>query len=96
MEVGENKRAPAEDRDIDAPMSVSGNWGQPPMDVVGLSRGPRLRRDQRYRADALRTALVADKEEVRGHARRRSPELKSRVGPTQFSLAEGVDAAISA
>ena len=58
--------------------------------------GSQLVRDRRYRADASRAALVADMGVVKEHAQCRNPGLKWKVGATQSSVAEGVDAAISA
>ena len=80
---------------MDTSMSVLRERKWPPMEVVEPCVGSPLRRDKRSRADARRTALVADMAKVKEHARWRNPELKSRVDATQSSVAKRVDAAIS-
>ena len=65
------------------------------LDAVDHSECSQLRRDKRYRAGALRTALVTGMEVVKEHAYWRNPELKSRVDATQPSVVEA-GAAISA
>ena len=48
------------------------------------------------RVDAIRSAFVADKEVVLGHACWRNPEFKSQLDIFRPSVVEGADAAISA
>ena len=96
MEDGENRRILIGGDALDASVTATGKRGRPPADAVEALNFPTYTQNKRYRADALRLALVVDKEVVDGRSQWWVPELKSRVGATRASVMEGVDTAISA
>ena len=93
MEDGENRRILIGGDALDASVTATGKRGRPPADAVEALNCPTYTQNKRYRADALRLALVVDKEVVDGRSQWWVPELKSRVGATRSSAAGGVDAA---
>ena len=93
MDAEELWRAPLEDDVMDASVTDAGERGWAPSDVAENS-GVSLRgQGARCRAGDLHLASVTDGEVVKAHAWRRNPDLKSRLGATQFSAAERVGAA---
>ena len=88
-----SKRSSAGSNDIDSSVALLAEREQPLRTVAEHLEGSQLSQDMRYRAGALRVALVADLEVVKARTQWRNPELKSRVGDTQPSVEEGFDAA---
>ena len=68
MDAEDNGRCLPENKDMDTPTSVSGKRELPPLDAAEPSGGSTLCRNRRHRADAVRTALVADMEVVKENA----------------------------
>ena len=92
----EDKRHPLSgNQNADSSASVLGKRDRPPPNWVDNVVDSPVSQDKRPRADALRVALVADMEGVRGHDPWRNPELKSQVVAAHSSVVEGVDAAVS-
>ena len=81
---------------MDTSVSVTGKRGRTPADVAEHIDGPPQNQERRCRADDLCFAFVANKEVVKEHAPWRNPALKSSVGATHSSVAEGVGAATPA
>ena len=92
----ERRRAVTGDDVMNTPASVTGIRGRALVGATEYLDAPPRNQKRRCRVDARRSASVADKEVVTGYAQWRRPEVKSRVGATRRSVAEGVGAATSA
>ena len=60
MADGEKERKLAGNDAIDTSVTVTGERGRPPADLVEALGDTTYTEDKRYRADALRSALVAE------------------------------------
>ena len=94
--AGNRKCAPTEHDPMDFSVRVREKRGRAPAEVVGNLDAFSRNQEKRCRVEVLRAAFVSAKEVVKGHARRRHPELESRLDATRTSVLAGVDVAISA
>ena len=83
-------RAPTDGDVMDTSATVAGKMGRAPVDAVENSDVPLEVREERCRVGDLHFAYVADKEVVKGRAQWQNPVVKSRLGATQSSVADGV------
>ena len=77
--VSKTLSASMEDEENARILTGDEEMARPPPDVVEFLNGPTSPQDERYRVDALRSAVVSEGALVAGYAQWRNTELKSRV-----------------